>query len=70
VTLRLHMPAAVKAAAFLLAQVSIPVNLQKGGFHSAQANRSNDFPRAQFVPNTPRNCGQSRLSRVSLFLCM
>ena len=26
--------------------------------------------RAQFVPNTPRTCGHSRLTAVSLFLCM
>jgi hypothetical protein len=35
-----------------------------------RSKSNNDFPRAQFVPNTPRNRGHSRPIMVSHFLCM
>jgi hypothetical protein len=40
------------------------------GSHSTRGYSSNDLSRAQFVPNTARNCGHSRLAMVSLFLCI
>jgi hypothetical protein len=44
--------------------------LQAAGLIRSRANSNNDLPRAQFVPNMPRNCGHSRLIMVSLFLCI
>ena len=41
--------------------------LLAGCLHSVQAKSNRHLPRAQFVPNTPRNRGHSRLFGVSLF---
>jgi hypothetical protein len=35
-----------------------------------RADSNNELPRAQSVPDTPRNCGHPRLIMVSVFLCM
>jgi hypothetical protein len=40
------------------------------GSHSVEGNSNNDLPHAQFVPNMARNCGHSRVFRVSVFLCI
>jgi hypothetical protein len=44
--------------------------LCKQAVFRSRANSNNDLPRAQFVPNTPRNCGHSRLIMVCLLLRM
>ncbi len=40
-----------------------------GGLHPVQGKSNNDLRRAQFVPDTPRNRGNSRLFGVSPFFC-
>ena len=40
-----------------------------GGLHPVQGKSNNDLRRAQFVPDTPRNRGNSRLFVVSPFFC-
>jgi hypothetical protein len=41
----------------------------RGAAWRARSKSNNDLPRAQFVPNTTRNCGHSRVATVSPFLC-
>jgi hypothetical protein len=43
-----------------------PATLQSWPLFGFTAKSNSDWPRAQFVPKTPRNCGHSRPIRVSL----
>jgi hypothetical protein len=54
----------------LMPEVHAQVCVASRGLIRQGANSNNDLPRAQFVPNTPYNCGHSRLAMVSVFVCM